>query len=221
MCSFGLSKAGIGRGRHQVAVVHHHRVVVADRHLAVAGDVLVQLHMHQPVFGQRVHAPRLRPARLQARQRLGLRHLIDDDLVLAQWLFGDAVAGLDDASPLRCAWWCDAGGAGEEAADRDRVGGVVGALVDHFQHVGGADDGGGDLDAAGAPAIGQRHFAAAERHLMAGDRHRLENGAADHALGLLVQIGEVVAGVHSAASCKAAASARMRRMLSSSLWKST
>src|SRR5437899_6551098 len=44
----------------------------------------------------------------------------------------------------------------------------------------------------GAPAIGQRHLAAAERHLVARDRHRLQDGAADHALGLLVEIGVVV-----------------------------
>ena len=86
------------------------------------------------------------------------------------------------------------GDALEEAADRHRVGGVVGALVDHLQHVGAADDAGGELNAAGAPAVGHRHLAAAERHLIAGDRHRLEDGAADHALGLLVQITEVIAG---------------------------
>src|SRR3546814_9733214 len=49
------------------------------------------------------------------------------------------------------------------------------------------------LDAAGAPAIGQRHLARAERHLVARDGHRLQQGAADHPLGLLVEIGEVVA----------------------------
>ncbi len=64
----------------------------------------------------------------------------------------------------------------------------------------GADDRGGHLDAAGAPAIGQRHLAPSERHLIARHRHRLEDGAADHALGLLVEIGEVVAGGRRARS---------------------
>ena len=98
-----------------------------------------------------------------------------------------------------------AGGAREEAADVDRVGGVVGALVDHLEHVGGPDHAGGDLHAAGAPAVGQRHLAAAERHLVAGNRHRLEDRAADHPLGLLVEVGEVVAVIAPpAASCPGA-----------------
>ena len=53
-------------------------------------------------------------------------------------------------------------------------------------------------DAAGAPAIGQRHLATAERHLIAGDGDRLEQCPADHPLGLLVEIGEVVAAVAGA-----------------------
>jgi hypothetical protein len=56
----------------------------------------------------------------------------------------------------------------KKRADRDGVGRVVGALVDHLQHVVATDDGGGHLHAAGAPAIGHRHLAAAERHLIAG-----------------------------------------------------
>ena len=112
------------------------------------------------------------------------------------------MARLDDRRLRRCGWWCDAGGLGEELADRDRVGGVVGALVDHLEHVVGAEDRGRHLHAAGAPAVGHRHFAAGERHLIAGDRDRLEDRAADHPLGLLVEIGEVVdRRAHSAASC--------------------
>ena len=121
----------------------------------------------------------------------------------------------------------DIGHAGEEAADGDGVGRVVGALVDHLQRVVAADDGGRHLDAAGAPAVGQRHLAPAERHLVARDRHRLQDGAADHPLGLLVEIGEVVSavvavGCYSAAwlsaACRlrASTSARSARTISSS-----
>ena len=97
-----------------------------------------------------------------------------------------------------------------------------------------AEQRGGHLDTTRAPAIGQRHLARTEGHLVAGDGHRLQQGAADHPLRVLVQIGEIVAGIvaHSASSCSAArassaaaawaaAVARMRRTTSSSLWKST
>ena len=82
----------------------------------------------------------------------------------------------------------------KEGADGDRIGRVVGPLVDHLEDVVGADDRGGDLHPAGAPAVGHRHFAGCERHLVAGDGDPLQDRTADHPLGLLVEIGEVVAG---------------------------
>ena len=154
-------------------------------------------------------------------KRFRLRHLIDDDLVFAQLLFRDAVAGLDHSGFGGGGGRADAGGAGEEAADGDRVGGVVGALVDDFQHVVGAQDRCGYLDAAGAPAIGQRHLPRAERHLVAWDGDGFQQAAADHALGLLVQIGEVVAFHFAVSIAGISVSERMRRTFCSSLWKST
>src|SRR5262249_48801146 len=107
-------------------------------------------------------------------------------------------------------------------------GGVVRALVYHLEHVVAAEDRRRDLHAARAPAIRHRHLPARERNLIARNRDRLEHGAADHALRLLVEIGEVVGGrSHSAASLRsdagslAAISARMRRTRPSSAWKST
>jgi hypothetical protein len=73
-------------------------------------------------------------------------------------------------------------GPGEEFADRHRIGGVVGALVDHLEHVVRPEDGGGDLHPSGAPTLRHRHFAARERHLVSGNGDRLEDGAADHPL---------------------------------------
>jgi hypothetical protein len=78
------------------------------------------------------------------------------------------------------------GGAGKKAADVDGIGGVVGALINHLEHIARADDGRSDLNAARAPAVGQRHFARAKRYLVARNRHRLEQCPADHALGLFV-----------------------------------
>ncbi len=46
----GVVEFGDGRGRHQVALVHHHRVVISARDGAELGDVFIQAHMHQPVF---------------------------------------------------------------------------------------------------------------------------------------------------------------------------
>ena len=169
--------------------------------MAVAGDVLVELDVHDAIFGERVHGARLGLARLEKAQRLRDRHLVDEDLVAGQRRLGDAVAGLDDRRFRRVGGRGDVGGLGEEGADRDRVGGVVGALVDHLEHVVGTDDRRGHLHAAGAPAVGHRHFARGEGNLIAGNGDRLEDGAADHPLRLLVEIGEVVGpGGHSAAS---------------------
>ena len=177
--------------------------------------------MHQTIIGEAVHPPGFGAAGFQFGHRFGHRHLIDQDLVFPQRLFGNAVAGLDHRC-LRCpGGGGNTGGAGEEAADGHGVGGVVGALVDHLQHVICPQHRRRHLDAAGAPAIGQRHFARSERHLVAGNGDRLQQGPADHPLGLFVQIGEVVTtdfrghGVVPAASISA--SRRMSRMFSSSL----
>ena len=171
--------------------------------MAVARDVLVELDVHDAVFGERVHGARLGLARLEKAQRLGDRHLVDEDLFGGERRLGDAVAGLDDRRFGRVGRRRDVGGLGEEGADRHRVGGVVGALVDHLEHVVGTDDRGGHLHAAGAPAVGHRHLARGEGNLIAGNGDRLEDRAADHPLRLLVEIGEVVRpGAHSAASVR-------------------
>ena len=122
------------------------------------------------------------------------RHLEDQDLIFSQRRFRDPVAGLDQRRVFGALGGRDAGDALEKLANRHRVGGVVGALVNHLQHVIFADDAGGKLDTAGAPAVGHRHLATAEGHLVAGDGHRFQDGAADHAFGLLVEISKVVAG---------------------------
>ena len=246
----GIVKARDGRGRHEVAPAHHHRVIVGGTRLTLARDVLIELHLCQAVIGQRMQAARLGQARLQPEERLGHRHLEDHHLALLQRAFGDAVARLDDGGIGRPRRGLHGRHAGEEAADGDGVGRVIRTLVDHLQNVARAEDGGRHLDAAGAPAIGQWHFARTERDLMAGDGQRLEDRAADHPFRRLIQIGEVVSGllpgqftlhgfafrrsdgigrvarrdgVHSAAFGTASASqrARMLRSFSSSLWKST
>ena len=222
------------RGVHHVAPLDLHRVGIGRGDMPMLGDVLVELDVHQPVFLERMHFSRLGLARLEEAQRLGDRHLVDQGLAFGQWQLGNSVARLDDRRLRRFGGNCDVGNLNEEGADRHRVGRVVGALVDDLEHVVGPDDRGRHLHAAGAPAIGHRHLAAGERHLVAGDRDPLQDRAADHALGLFVEIGEVVGGdasilhVHSAASLRASpgadfasCSARMRRTRSSSAWKST
>ncbi len=64
--------------------------------MAVAGDVLIELHMHKAVILKHMHLPGLALARFQEAQRLGDRHLIDEDLPFLEGSFGDAVARLDD-----------------------------------------------------------------------------------------------------------------------------
>ncbi len=216
-----------GRRVHDVAAGDLDRIGIGGGDVAVARDVLVELDVHEAVVGERMELARLCLTRLEEAERLGDRHLVDDDLAGRELRFGDAVAGLDDGRRGSRGGGGDAGGAGEELADGDGVGGVVRALVDYLQHVVRAEDGRRHLHAAGAPAIGHRHLAAGERNLVTGNGDRLQNRATDHPLGLLVEVGEVVAGdgvgAHSAASATAPAAwaARIARTSTNSAWKST
>ena len=206
--------------------------------MAVTRDILIQFHMHKPVFGQRVHLAGLRLSRLEKAQRLRNRHLVDEDLLLAKRYFRNAVACLDNAG-LAGRFCCgDTGGALEEAANGYSVGCVIGALVDNLQTIVRHQAGSRHLNPSGSPAIGHRHFTTGKGNLIARNRKRLEQGAADHPLCLLVKISEVVVlfrvanqqargavvRAHSAASLLSfaiMASFRMRRISSSSDWKST
>ncbi|MCY1249527.1 hypothetical protein D9M72_630700 [compost metagenome] len=98
-------------------------------------------------------------ARFEETQGLRDRYLVDERLAFRELFLRNTVARLDDRRLLRPGGDGDIGDLLEEGADRDGVGGVVGALVDDLQHVLRPEDRGGDLDAAGAPAIGHRHFA--------------------------------------------------------------
>ena len=71
------------RGIHDVAAGDARGIGVGRRDMAVARDVLVELDMHDAVFAERMHGARLGLARLQEAQRLGDRHLIDENLILA------------------------------------------------------------------------------------------------------------------------------------------
>src|SRR6056297_2571005 len=188
------------RGIHHVAILDRDRVGIGRRDLAMARDVLVELHMHQPVILKRVHLAGLDLGGFEKPQGFGDRHLVDEDLILGQGLLGDAVAGLDDGG-LRCLLGHrDAGGLLEELADRYRVGGVVRTLVDHLQRILGRQAGGRDLHTARPPAIGHRHLARGEGHLVARHGDAFQDRAADHPLGLFVEIGEIVVR-HDAPSC--------------------
>ena len=125
-------------------------------------------------------------------------------------------------------------GFGKELANRHGIGGVVCALVYHFEHVLSAQNTCRHLNATRAPTIRQWHFAATKRHLIARDGYGFEQAAAYHALGLFVQIREVIvlsvcvrihAGSTSLASSSAwlapAWSRRILRINSNSDWKST
>src|SRR5262245_24907076 len=205
------------RRAHEVAPVDEDRVVVSGLHVPMPRDVLVEPHVHDAVLLQGVHLAGLDLAWLQPAQRLGDRHLEDDDLTLAQRRLRDAMARLDERRRVRARRRAHSGSPLEELPDADGVGGVVGALVDHFEDVIWPDDARRHLDAAGTPSVRERHLAAPERDLMAGDRHGLQERTADHPLRLLVEEREVVA-THRA---RASASDRSLRISTSSDWKST
>ena len=219
------------RGIHHITTIDLDRIGIGLGDAPVMGNVLVQLHMHQPVFFERMHFPGLGLAWLEEAQRFRDRHLIDQHLSFGQFLLGNAVTRLDDRRILRVGGHRDIGDLLEEGADGDRIGRVIGTLVDDLEHIVRADDRGRHLHAAGTPAIGHRHFARSKRHLVAGYRDRFQDRTADHPFRLFVQIGEIVGGeigTHSAASFisvspwrAASISARILRTMASSAWKST
>ncbi len=215
---------------HDITALHLHRIGIGRGDMAVAGDILVELHMHQAVFLQCMHLAGLGLARLEEAQGFGDGHLIDERLSGRQLFLGNAVARLDDRRFTRLRRHRHIGDLLEEGADGDGVGRVVRPLIDDLQHVLRTENRRCHLHAAGAPAVGHGHFARGKGHLVAGNGNRLQDRAADHALRLFVDIGEIIArkvcGRHSAASgrslsCAVSSSRRMRRRRSSSAWKST
>src|SRR5271154_570506 len=72
------------------------------------------------------------------------------------------------------------------------------------------------------PPVPQPYGIGISRDAIARNGNRVQDRAADHALGLLVEIGEVLgARGHSAASAPAPPSRRSWRSRASSAWKST
>jgi len=111
----GIVKLGDGRGAHDVAVVHHHRVVVGLGDAAVAGDAFVEADLHDAVLAERVQGARLGLARLEHAQRLGDRHLEDQDLAFAQRSLRHAMARLDDRGLFGAGRGGDVGHLGERS----------------------------------------------------------------------------------------------------------
>ncbi|RMN77764.1 PhnJ, carbon-phosphorus lyase complex subunit [Pseudomonas cannabina] len=219
---------------HHITLIDHHRVGVAGGDMAEGRDVLVEFDVHDAVIIQRVHGAGFGFRGFDEPQRLGDRHLINHDLIGVQGCFRNPVTGLDHRGFRGTLGGGNACGAGEKTPDRHRIGGVVSALVDDFQHVIVTQNRGGQLHAPRPPAIRQRHFAPAEWHLVTGNRDRFEQRAANHAFGLFVQISEVVGlipcrplrfGAHGCSTHWSlsgfGADLRSLRISSSSDWKST
>jgi hypothetical protein len=78
---------------------------------------------------------RLGLARFEEPKRLGDRHLIDQDLVFTQRCFGDPMPRLNHRGFFGVSRRLDTRGLLEELADRNSIGRVVGALVDHLEHI--------------------------------------------------------------------------------------
>ena len=152
----------------------------------MTGDVLIQSDLHQTVISHRMHPSTLGFARFKAEHRFGLGHLKDHDLARLEWRFRDSVPSLNQSGLSRTRRGLHACCAGNEATNVDRIRGVISPLIDHLQYVTGPDDRAGQLQAPGAPSVGQGHLAARKGHLIAGDRDRLQDRSANHALGLFV-----------------------------------
>ena len=80
----------------------------------------------------------------------------------------------------------------EEGANGDGIGRVVGPLIDAFERIVRTDEARRQLNATGAPSVGNGHLPGPKGHLVTGNSHGLQNSPTNHALGLLVEVGEVV-----------------------------
>jgi len=185
-----------GRGGHDVAPVHEHGMVGPGGGGVEAHDLVEQLQPRARVVRLGMQAARGGLARLEAAQRLGRGHLQHEHLVGAQGTFGNPVARLDERGVLGGVGHLHVGGVGHKLLDVHGVHAVVRALVDHLEHVAAPDDGQRDLQAARAPAAADGHLAGGEGHLVAGDGNALHDGAADLALGRLVEEGVVITLLH-------------------------
>ncbi len=201
--------------------------------MPIAADVLVEFDIHQAILGQGMGPPGLRFTRFEKAQRLRHGHLVNHDLPLAKRCFRNPVTGLNDGSAAGSGGGFDARGSREKAADANGIAGVIGTLVDHFEDIIGANERSRQLNPAGAPPVGKRHLAAAEGDLISGNGNGFQNGPPDHALGLFIQIGEIVAFHARPHHCGAAkgpsaegpaflsAPPHPVRIRTSSAWKST
>lgn len=77
-----------------------------------------------------------------------------------------------------------------------RIHAVIGALIDHLQHVALTNKRQRYLQAARAPTSANRHFARSEGNLMARNGNTLDNGAANLALRRLIEKGKVIELAH-------------------------
>jgi hypothetical protein len=97
--------------------------------MAEARNVLIELHMHDAIFRERMHLARFGFTRLEESQGFRDRHLEDEDLPFAERRLRDAVARLDHRGVARVLGRRDPRRPHEEFADAHRVGGVVRTLI--------------------------------------------------------------------------------------------
>ena len=100
-----------------------------------------------------MHSQALKGPWLNPPQRLWNGHLEDKNLTSLQGLFWDAVARLNDAGLLGLCGGGYTGSLCKKPADIHRIGGVVGALVNHFQAVIGSNHGSRHLNTPCSPSI--------------------------------------------------------------------
>ena len=127
------------RRRHHVAAGDQHRVTGCASDHSVADDVLVEADPHRRVVPLGVH-PRAHGDRLlHLAQRLGHRHLVDEQIARREALLGHPVPGLHDGGVAGVGRFAAARGGRDHPAQVGGVDAAVVALVDHLHGVLGAD----------------------------------------------------------------------------------
>src|SRR5580700_4430242 len=140
-----------------------------------------------------MHLPRPVFIPLHATQRLGLRHLEDKKLILAQLLFRDPVPGLDQR---RLSGIIGNPTARHGLNELPQIAGIdagVAALIDDLEDIIAPDQRQRNMKSTRSPAPRDRHLRRRIRHLVTRDRHRLQQLAPHFLLRRFVDKAKIVA----------------------------
>ena len=128
----GVIKLGDRRRRHDVAMIDHDGIVVGCCDMSILGDIFIQLHMHQAVFGQTMQCPCFCFTGFESLHRLWDGYLINNDLTLRQRHLRDTVARLNQTCFMRTGGHFHTGRSFKESSNIHSIDRIIRSLINHF-----------------------------------------------------------------------------------------